>query len=95
MCGGNVPMYEKVVEIVNRAGLHARPASDFVNLAGRYQSLIEIRREGEEDRYNGKSIIMLLALGLSKGERAIISALGEDEREAVEALAALVAGLKE
>ncbi len=88
-------MYARTIEIVNPTGIHARPAAEFVHLAGRFRSLIEVRREGEEDLYNGKSIIMLLAAGLSKGERAVISASGEDEKEAVEALCALVENWKE
>ena len=56
---------------------------------------IELRRVGEESRYNAKSIIMLLALGLGRGERAVLTAHGPDEREAVEALAALVDGFSD
>ena len=85
-------MYAKEFTIQNRTGLHARPASDFVALAATFRSKIELSRAGETDRYNGKSIIMLLTLGLMQGERATLSAEGEDEREAVEALLALVAG---
>lgn len=85
-------MYAKEFTIQNRTGLHARPASDFVALAATFQSKIELSREGETDRYNGKSIIMLLTLGLMQGERATLFAEGEDEQEAVEALTALIAG---
>lgn len=88
-------MYTKQISIQNRTGLHARPASDFVGLAGRFQSKIELSRVGEEDKYNAKSIVMLLTLGLEKGEDAILSAEGADEREAVEALAEFVANLTE
>ena len=88
-------MYTKDVTVKNQVGLHARPASDFVGLAGRFSSKIELNRVGEEDKYNGKSIVMLLALGLEKGEDAILSAEGADEREAVEALAEFVANLTE
>lgn len=86
-------MYSREIEIQNAAGLHARPASAFVHLAGRFRSEIELRRVGEESRYNAKSIIMVLALGLARGERAVLTAHGPDEREAVESLAALVAAL--
>ena len=88
-------MYTKQISIQNRTGLHARPASDFVGLASRFSSKIELSRVGEEDKYNGKSIVMLLTLGLEKGEDAILSAEGADEREAVEALAEFVANLTE
>lgn len=88
-------MYSAEVQIVNQTGLHARPASEFVALAGKFQSAIQVRRADEDDCYNGKSVVMLLALGLAQGETAIISANGEDERDAVEALAALIANLEE
>lgn len=77
--------------IRNKTGLHARPASDFVQAAGRFQSSIVIRRKGEEDEEaNAKSIIFLLSLGLCQGEEVEIEARGEDEREAVETLTALI-----
>ncbi len=88
-------MYTKEIEIVNATGLHARPASQFVAKAGSFRSRIQIRRVGDEKWYNAKAIVMLMTLGLAQGERAEISAQGEDEQEAVEALAALVADLKE
>ena len=86
-------MYQKEITIKNESGLHARPASEFVNLAGTFRSRIELQRAGEEV-CNAKSIIMLLSLGLAQGERAILTACGEDEKEAVEALAGLVDSLE-
>lgn len=88
-------MYSREITVVNETGLHARPASDFVGLAGTFQSRIELQRVGDEDRYNAKSIIMLMSLGLAEGEKAILSAQGEDEKEAVDALAELVANMKD
>ena len=88
-------MYSREITVVNETGLHARPASDFVGLAGTFQSRIELQRVGEEDRYNAKSITMLMSLGLAEGEKAILSAQGEDEKEAVDALAELVANMKD
>ncbi len=87
-------MYSREIVVGNETGLHARPASDFVGLAGKFQSRIELQRVGEKDKYNAKSIIMLMSLGLAEGETAILSAEGEDEMEAVEALAELVANMK-
>lgn len=83
-------MYKREIEVKNETGLHARPASMFVNLAGTFKSKIELQRLGGEDLYNAKSIIMLLSLGLEQGEKAILSAEGEDEKQAVDALAELV-----
>lgn len=90
-------MYQKEISIVNPTGIHARPASQLVAKAGAYASKITIRRADDDDdsEYNVKSIIMLLALGLSKGERAILTAKGEDEEKAVEELAEFIEGLTE
>ena len=88
-------MYKKEIQVVNEDGLHARPASDFVNLAKKYQSKIEIMRAGDSKAYNAKSIVMLMTLGLDRGERAVLQAEGADETEAVDALAAFVADLRD
>lgn len=85
-------MYAEKVRIENETGLHARPASDFTALAKKFDSKIYIRNLDEEDscKANAKSIVMLIAQGLGKGTLAEISAEGEDEKEAVEALVSLV-----
>lgn len=85
-------MYTKQVVIENETGLHARPASEFTMLAKTYKSKIFIRNLDEEggDKVNAKSIVMLITQGLAKGTTAEISAEGEDEQAAVEALAALI-----
>lgn len=90
-------MYQKEVNIVNPTGIHARPASQIVAKAGTYSSKITIRRADDTDdtECNAKSIIMLLALGLSQGERAILTAKGEDAEKAVKDLAEFIEGLKE
>lgn len=81
-------MYEKSVEIKNEIGLHARPASLFIQEAIRYSSEIEVVKG--EKKYNGKSIMGILSMSASKGETIIVRASGEDEKEAVEALVTLV-----
>lgn len=88
-------MYRREITVVNATGLHARPASEFVTLAGRYQSRIQLQRAGEETQYNAKSMIMLMTMGLAQGETATLSAEGEDEREAVDALVELVANMQD
>lgn len=90
-------MYSKEITIVNPTGIHARPASELVVKAGQYESKVTLRRLDDEDDedYNAKSIVMLLALGLSKGERALLSAEGPDEEKAVEEIAEFIQGLKE
>lgn len=83
-------MVTKQVEFINKTGLHARPASDFVMLAKKYESKITICKEGGEP-VNAKSVVRLLAEGIGQGTKAEIAAEGVDEAEAIEALAALVA----
>ncbi|HIY08072.1 MAG TPA: HPr family phosphocarrier protein [Firmicutes bacterium] len=83
-------MYSRKVTIQNRTGLHARPASDFIACASKFKSKITIKRVGEEDDANAKSIVMLLSLGLGQGTEVEITAKGEDEVEAVDALVALI-----
>ena len=83
-------MYSKEITVVNATGLHPRPASEFITLASTFKSKVTLQRIGEEKKYNGKSMVILMTLGLAQGESAILSAEGEDEKEAVEALADLV-----
>ena len=86
-------MYSKKTVIANATGLHARPASDFIAAASKFESKIKIARVGgdpEEDVANAKSIINLLALGLSQGEEVELSADGPDEQQAVDSLVALI-----
>ena len=83
-------MVTKQVEFINKTGLHARPASDFVMLSKKYESKITICKEGGEP-VNAKSVVRLLAEGIGQGTKAELAAEGVDEAEAIEALAALVA----
>jgi phosphocarrier protein HPr len=79
---------ERTVEIVNRAGMHARPAAALVKLAGRFTSEIHLRKDGLE--VNGKSIMGVLMLAAEMGSQLTISASGADADEAVTALSDLV-----
>ena len=83
-------MVSQKVIIKNPSGLHARPASDFVMLAKKYESKITICKEGGEP-VNAKSVVRLLAEGIGQGTKAELAAEGPDEAEAIEALADLVA----
>lgn len=84
----NEAKVERTVEIVNRAGMHARPASELVKLAGTFSSEVRLEKDGLE--VNGKSIMGVLMLAAEMGSQLRISADGEDAVDAVEALAALV-----
>jgi phosphocarrier protein len=77
------------VEIVNRLGLHARAAARFVHTATRYRSRVTVSRDGRV--MDGKSILGILLLAASQGTRLVVTAEGDDEGAAVEALSALVA----
>ena len=81
-------MDKVTVEIVNRAGLHARPASEFVKIAGRFQSEVKLEKDGFA--VSGKSIMGVLMLAAEQGSRLTIHADGADSAEALEALADLV-----
>jgi phosphocarrier protein len=76
------------VEIKNKAGLHARPSSLFVQIAGEYDSEIMVICDDEE--INGKSIMGLMLLAAEQGRTLTITADGDDEDEALEALKKLV-----
>lgn len=83
-------MYQREAVVCNPTGLHARPASEFVATAKKFQSKISICRNGAEKQGNAKSVIILLSLGLSQGEMVKICADGVDEQQAVDTLVALV-----
>lgn len=83
-------MYKKTTKILNKSGLHARPASDFVKEAGKFSSKITIRRLDEDEEANAKSIVFLLSLGVGQGVEVEISAKGDDEQQAVDSLVALI-----
>lgn len=68
------------VTIGGLVGLHARPASSFVQLSERYSSEIRLVKDGM--RVNGKSILAILTLAASKGSVVVLEVQGEDEREA-------------
>ena len=75
---------EKKVIITNKTGLHARPAAQFVQKAGKFDSKIEI--VFEEKEVNAKSIMGVMSLGVGKGNEITVRAEGEDADAAVEEL---------
>ncbi|TYP56709.1 HPr family phosphocarrier protein [Thermosediminibacter litoriperuensis] len=81
-------MYEKTVLVKNKTGLHARPAAMFVQTANKFKSEIFLEKEGK--RVNAKSIMGVMSLAVSQGTTVTISAQGDDEKEAVEALVELI-----
>jgi len=79
---------EKEISIVNRLGLHARPAAMFVRIASRYRSEIWVSKEGEE--VNGKSIVGLMMLAAGQGSKLRIRCEGPDADNAIEELEGLI-----
>ena len=79
---------EKEIAIVNRLGLHARPAAMFVRIASRHRSEVWVSKEGEE--VNGKSIMGLMMLAAGQGSRLILSAEGADAEKAMQELELLI-----
>ena len=81
-------MFVKDVMVQNQVGLHARPATFFIQKANEFKSSIWI--EQEERRVNAKSLLGILSLGIVGGTQIRIIADGADEQEAVTALTELV-----
>jgi phosphocarrier protein HPr len=85
---------EKELTIVNRLGLHARPAAMFVRIASRHRAEIWVAKEGEE--VNGKSIMGLMMLAAGQGSKLRIRCDGPDADKAMEELEELIkAGFNE
>ena len=82
-------MIRKEVVISNQVGLHARPATFFIQKANEYKASIWV--EKDDRRVNAKSLLGVLSLGIVKGTAITIIADGSDEEEAVAALSALIA----
>ena len=85
-------MITKQAVLICDGGLHARPASDFVACAKTFQCAVTIRNLDKPERpaTNAKSIMRVLAEGISSGTNIEIGADGADEQEAIDALIALV-----
>jgi len=79
---------QREVIIKNKTGLHARPAAVFVQIANKYDSEISITKDNQ--KVNGKSIMGILMLAAEKGARVVITAEGDDAREAVEELSGML-----
>jgi phosphocarrier protein len=73
-------MIEKKVQIVNKAGLHTRPAATIVKMAAKYKCEFYISRDGVN--INGKSIIGVMTLAAEEGSELLLSFDGEDEEQA-------------
>jgi phosphocarrier protein len=81
-------MISRNVTIVNSVGLHARPATFFIQKANSYRSSIWV--ENEDRRVNAKSLLGVLSLGIVKGMTVTLIADGPDEADALTGLADLI-----
>jgi len=81
-------MQQREVEIINKLGLHARASAKLTQLAGRYQSDVQMSRNGR--KVNAKSIMGVMMLAAGKGSKVLIEIEGSDENEAMDAIVALI-----
>ena len=75
--------------VVNKLGVHARPAAMFVKTASRFQSEITVEKDGEQ--VNGKSIMGLMMLAAGCGSKLMVSATGADAEKALDEIEQLFA----
>lgn len=81
-------MITRDVTIINDVGLHARPATFFIQKANSFKASIWI--EKDDRRVNAKSLLGVLSMGITKGTVVTVIADGDDEIEAVEGLESLI-----
>jgi len=81
-------MIKRDIEIINKLGLHARAAAKLVKLVSAYESHIEIGKSGQ--MVNAKSIMGVMMLAASRGSQMTLTAEGNDEEAAMEAVTALI-----
>lgn len=77
-------MIKKTIKIKNNQGLHARPASNFVKIANKYQSDVSVKKGRK--KVNGKSIMGLMMLAANQGAKITVEIEGVDQNEAMEEL---------
>jgi phosphocarrier protein HPr len=80
-------MFEKNVTVVNKLGIHARPAGSIVRAASAFKSKVELLKDG--NTADAKSIMNVMMLAAAKGTAVTVRADGEDEQEAVQAVISL------
>ena len=85
--GSEAKAATREVTVINKLGIHARPAAMFVKTANKFQSDITVEKDGEQ--VNGKSIMGLMMLAAGQGSKLIITAEGHDAEAAVRELESL------
>ena len=81
-------MYTREITVKNEVGLHARPATYFIQKANEFKSGIWV--EKEERRVNAKSLLGFLSLNPGTGDEVVLTGEGPDEAEALKALGAIL-----
>ena len=81
-------MQQREVEIINKLGLHARASAKLTQLAAKYQSDVQVSRNGR--KVNAKSIMGVMMLAAGKGAKVLVEIDGPDETEAMDAIVALI-----
>ena len=87
-----MPTASTEIVVLNKLGLHARPAMQFVDLANSFTSDIQVHKLGEEPLdADGKSVMQMIILAATEGTKMRIDANGDDAEDAVKKLAELFA----
>lgn len=83
-------MITKKITVLNKLGIHARPAAQFVRVASRFQADVTV--EKDDERVDGKSIMGLMMLAVGCGAEISVTADGADEADALAAIEELISG---
>ena len=81
-------MQRREIEIVNKLGLHARASAKLTQLAAKFDSDVQVMRNGR--KVNAKSIMGVMMLAAGKGSKITIETAGPDEEQAIDAIVALI-----
>ena len=81
-------MQQREIEIINKLGLHARASAKLTQLAAKFDSDVQVMRNGR--KVNAKSIMGVMMLAAGKGSKVTFETSGPDEEEALEAIVALI-----
>ncbi|MDQ2915657.1 MAG: HPr family phosphocarrier protein [Casimicrobiaceae bacterium] len=82
-------MQRREIEIINKLGLHARASAKLTQLAAKFDSDVQVMRNGR--KVNAKSIMGVMMLAAGKGSKITLEIAGPDEQQAMEAVCALIA----
>ena len=85
--GSEARVATREITVINKLGIHARPAAMFVKTANKFESNITVEKDGEQ--VNGKSIMGLMMLAAGQGSKLVITAEGHDAEAAVRELESL------